>query len=218
MASPRTEVTSVRPFLITLCVACGLIAGCDRAPEASVSIGAGPPFDPIAFFEGHTHSQGVIENRSGAPTERVVTDSHGVRQGDGRLTMVQRLSFQHGTTQERAWTLWRSGANRFDATANDMIGTAKGLADGDIFHWQWELARSPGNWLMNVSMNQWMYRMDDGSVTIRTTVSKFGFIVAEVTEQFVRDGTSAMAADEGSGPKLRKNALAMKQDMNATGR
>jgi hypothetical protein len=26
--------------------------------------------------------------------------------------------------------------------------------------------------------------MDDGSVTIRTTVSKLGFIVAEVTEQF----------------------------------
>ena len=37
---------------------------------------------------------------------------------------------------------------------------------------------------MDVTMNQWMYPMDDGSVMIRTTVSKFGMIVAEVTEQF----------------------------------
>jgi hypothetical protein len=43
---------------------------------------------------------------------------------------------------------------------------------------------SPGNPLMNVTMQQWMYRMEDGSVTIRTTVSKLGFIVAEITEQF----------------------------------
>jgi hypothetical protein len=46
------------------------------------------------------------------------------------------------------------------------------------------LARSPGNSLMDVTMSQWMYRLPDGSIMIRTTISKFGFIVAEVTEQF----------------------------------
>jgi hypothetical protein len=35
-----------------------------------------------------------------------------------------------------------------------------------------------------VTMQQWMYCMEDGSVTIRTTVTKLGFIVAEVTERF----------------------------------
>ena len=39
---------------------------------------------------------------------------------------------------------------------------------------------------MNMTVNQWMYRMQDGTVTIRTTISKLGFIAAEVTEQFVR--------------------------------
>lgn len=174
----------MRLSLIVLCVASSLIAGCDRKPEASPAIGTGPAFDPVAFFDGHTHSRGVIESRSGAPTEWIVTDSHGDREGTGRLRMVQHLSFQDGTTQDRTWMLWRSGTDRFDATANDMVGTAKGEADGDIFHWKWVLARSPNNWLMNVTMGQWMYRMDDGSVTIRTTVSKFGIIVAEVTEQF----------------------------------
>jgi len=185
----------VRPALTALLLAAGLVTvglvtAYHRTPEPAASIGTGPAFDPVAFFSGHTHSTGVIESRSGTPTERIATDSHGNTDGADRLSMVQTLSFQDGRTQQRDWTLWRSGQNQFDATANDMVGMAKGEAQGGLFHWQWVWARSPGNRLMNVTMNQWMYRMDDGSVTIRTTVSKFGFIVAEVTEQFVRVGVS----------------------------
>jgi hypothetical protein len=180
----RTRDISVRLSLFALSLATCLAAGCDQTTSAPVSTGEGPAFDPVAFFEGHTTSWGVIEGRSGAPTQRIVTDSHGERDGADRLRMIQHLSFQDGTTQERDWVLWRSAPDRFDATANDMVGTAKGEVGGRTFHWQWVLARSPGNPLMNVTMQQWMYRMDDGSVTIRTTVSKLGFIVAEVTEQF----------------------------------
>jgi hypothetical protein len=180
----RTRDISVRFGFVALGLAACLVTGCDRTTEVPVFTGGGPAFDPVAFFDGHTHSWGVIESRSGAPTERVVTDSHGEMAGADRLHLVQRLSFQDGTTQRRDWVLWRSGPDRFDATANDMVGTARGHVDGPMFHWQWVLARSPGNPLMNLTMQQWMYRMDDGSVTIRTTVSKLGVIVAEVTEQF----------------------------------
>lgn len=172
----------MRLSLLICCVAACLLTGCHRKPNPPV--GSGPAFDPIGFFSGHTHSWGVIENRSGAPSGWVTTDCHGERQGPDRLHMVQHLTFQDGTTQQRDWTLWRTGPGRFDATANDMIGTAKGDADGNIFHWQWVLARHPGNALMNVTMSQWMYRLADGTVMIRTTVSKLGIILAEVTEQF----------------------------------
>jgi Protein of unknown function (DUF3833) len=165
-----------------ICLTAMLTAGCTEKPIPA-DITGGPAFNPIEFFNGHTRSWGVIESRSGAPTERIVTESVGVRDGD-RLRLIQHLSFQDGTTQQRDWVMWHSGQDRFNATANDMVGTAEGEASGRIFHWQWVLARSPGNPLMNVTMQQWMYYMEDGSVTIRTTVSKLGFIVAEVTEQF----------------------------------
>lgn len=176
----------MRVSLTAFCLIAGLCAGCDQKSAESATAGTGPAFDPVSFFDGHTHSWGVIESRSGAPTERVVTDSHGWRDAANRLRMVQHLSFQDGRTQQRDWTLWRTGPARFEATANDMVGTAKGKAEGRMFHWQWVLARSPGNPLMDVTMNQWMYRLEDGSVMIRTTVTKFGIIVAEVSEQFVR--------------------------------
>jgi Protein of unknown function (DUF3833) len=169
---------------LALALATILAAGCARESTMPVSTDGSPPFDPVAFFDGQTRSWGVIESRFGVSTERIVTDGHGQRDGTERLRMVQHLSFQDGTTQERDWTLWRSGPDQFKATANDMVGTAEGEAHGRVFHWRWVLARSPGNRLMNVTMQQWMYRMEDGSVTVRTTVSKLGFVVAEVTERF----------------------------------
>ncbi len=188
----------MRLALPALCLAVTLLSGCDQKPRPVEAVGAGPVFDPVAFFNGHTHSWGVIEGRSGAPTERIVTDSQGSITGTNQLRMVQHLTFQDGTTQQRDWALWRSGPNQFNATANDMVGVAIGEADGRVFHWQWVLARAPANQLMDVTMNQWMYGLDDGSVLIRTTVTKLGIILAEVTEQFTHpadDGRMAAIAN-----------------------
>jgi hypothetical protein len=170
--------------LVAICAGAALLAGCDRRPDPVIGTGSG--FDPITFFSGHIHSWGVVESRSGEPTETVETDCLGHLNGAGHLEMSQHLTFQDGTVQDRVWTMSRAGSGRFQATANDMIGTADGRAEGRMFHWQWVLARSPGNPLMNVTMEQWMYRLPDGTGLIRTTISKLGIILAEVTEQFTR--------------------------------
>ena len=105
--------------------------------------------------------------------------------------MTQRLSYMDGKTQDRAWTMRRAAPDQFQATANDMIGTADGHSDGRVFHWQWVLARSPGNPLLNVTMEQWMYQLSNGTVLIRTTVSKLNVILVEVTEHFAHADGSA---------------------------
>lgn len=158
----------MRLAFLALCLTGALMSGCDREFGISKGHGADPGFDPVAFFSGHTQSWGVIESRSGAPTQQITTVGQGASSDANRLLMKQYLTFEDGTTQQRDWTLWRTGPNRFDATANDMVGTANGETNGRIFHWQWILARAPGNHLMNVTINQWMYGLDDGSVMIRT--------------------------------------------------
>lgn len=147
-------------------LAAALLSGCDQKPLASQAHGSASDFDPVAFFSGHTRSWGVIENRSGAPTQQIMTEGLGTSRGADGLVMTQHLTFQDGTMQQRDWTLWRSGPNQFDATANDMVGMANGQANGRVFHWKWVLARAPGNHLLDVTMNQWMYRLEDGSVMI----------------------------------------------------
>lgn len=161
-----------------------VLSGCGAAMPVARFAGTGPEFDPVRFFMGHTVSWGVEENRGGAPTERVVTDSIGEPDGPDGLRMMQRLTFGDGKTQTREWHMRRIGPHRYEATANDMVGSAVGEAAGPVFHWRWTLAASPGNPLLNVSLEQWMYLMDDGAMVNRTTVSKLGFILTEVTEQF----------------------------------
>jgi hypothetical protein len=65
-----------------------------------------------------------------------------------------------------------------------MVGSATGDVDGRTFHWRWVLAPAPGERAIAVTMEQWMYRLDDGSVMIRSTVSKLGVILSEVSEVF----------------------------------
>lgn len=126
-----------------------------------------------------------MENRAGAPTSVVTTDCTGQAAGD-TLDMIQVLHIGQDLPQTRTWHMRRTSPGRFEATANDMVGTATGEASGRTFHWQWTLALQPGNALKNVTMEQWWYLQEDGSMLNRTIVSKLGVIAAEVTEHFKR--------------------------------
>ncbi|HEY0204322.1 MAG TPA: DUF3833 family protein [Acetobacteraceae bacterium] len=166
-----------------LLIAVGLL-GCSPPLPVSSFGAAAPAFDPVRFFTGHVRSWGVLEDRSGQPTSIVTTDCMGDADGPDGLRMTQRLTIGDDPPVTRTWHMTRIAPGRFKATANDMVGTATGDASGRAFHWMWTLALSPGNALKNVTMEQWWYLLDDGSMLNRTTVSKLGFIAAEVTEHF----------------------------------
>jgi hypothetical protein len=161
-----------------------LLAGCG-APAAPAGLAdAGPAFDPLAFFAGHETSWGVEENRGGTPIAIVTTDCQGRRTADGGIDMVQILHIGQAPAQRRIWHLRRTGPAQYEATANDMDGTAEGTVSGRRLHWRWVLETRPGNGLANVTMEQNMYRMDDGAVMVRSVVSKLGIRILQVSEQF----------------------------------
>ena len=166
-----------------LALAMGLL-GCNEAVPVSSFRDAAPAIDPIRFFTGHVASWGVLENRAGQPTRIVKTDCVGdVR--DDTLRLTQLLFIGEDAPVTRTWQMRRTAPGRYEATANDMVGSATGEAAGRAFHWTWTLATSPGNPLKNVHMDQWWYLLDDGSMLNRTTIRKLGVIVAEVSEHFV---------------------------------
>jgi len=167
----------------TLMVGVLALTGCSPVP-VSYFAGDGPEMDPVRFFTGHLHSWGVIENRSGAPTERVETDCLGQAEGPDGLHMVQKLTMGDGQVQTRDWHMRRVAPHRFEATANDMIGTATGESAGRVFHWQWSVEARPGNALTGVTLDQWMYLLDDGSMMNRSSISKLGVQLAQVSEVF----------------------------------
>ncbi len=129
-------------------------------------------------------SWGVLEDRSGEPTDTVVTDCDGHIEPDGSLSMSQRLTFGDGSSETREWHMRRTGPGLYEATATGMVGTGQGESAGRVFHLTWTLAARPGNPLANVAVDQWMYLYDGGAMVNRTTISKLGVTLASVTERF----------------------------------
>ncbi len=161
-------------------------AGCSAPLEPAAFESVAPRFEPERFFEGRTRSWGVVENRAGEPTSRFETSAFGRREGE-ELVITQDFTFDDGRRQQRVWRLRRLDEHRYEATANDVVGTATGEARGNAFRWQYTLALEPGNAVKDVDLLQWMYAQEDGSVMVnRATISKLGVILAEVTEFFRR--------------------------------
>ncbi len=163
-----------------------LLTGCSTLRVADFQNGR-PLLDPTQFFSGRTVSSGVMENRRGHPIRRVVTRTRGEWEGD-TLRLEQELTFNDDPPQHRSWRIRRLDAHRYSATANDVVGTAIGEASGNVFHWSFPLALSPGNPLATVRMTQWMYLQPDGRTLLNhTTITKLGLVVAQVTEQFRKE-------------------------------
>lgn len=147
--------------------------------------GGRPVFDPTEFFTGKTQSSGLMQTRGGAPIQRVTTETRGEWHGDV-LHLEQDLVLG-AEKLHRSWRIRRVDAHHFTATANDMIGRAEGEAWGDVFHWSFTLALTPGNPLGRVRMSQWMVLQPDGRTMVNhSSIRKFGVEVAQVTEQFRR--------------------------------
>ncbi len=139
---------------------------------------------PIDFFVGKTRSTGVIENKVGKPTARIVTETNGVR-NDSIISIEQDLYPEGSKKNHRSWKLKIIDEHHLDATANDIDGTAHGLLYGNNFSWTFRLKLSQRKFIKHLRMSQNMYVMPDGkTMIIRSVLRKFGFVVVQITEQF----------------------------------
>ena len=173
------------PWLLLLLVgACGD----PLAPQSFARVE--PRLEPDRFFEGHTRSWGVVEDRAGEPRRRFTTEAVGRRQG-GELVLTQDLRFEDGETQRRVWRLRRIGEHLYEATANVVVGAATGEAHGNAFRWRYTLALGSGSAVETVDLRHWMYLQEGGTLVNRVAITKFGIVVGQVTEYFQRVPASA---------------------------
>lgn len=175
----------IRRNVLLLCLA--LFTGaCASKPIASFEQGR-PPFDPLKYFTGRTHSWGVFETPTGRPKQILTTRTDSHMAADG-LHFEQDLVFEDGRKVHRSWIVRRVDAHRYTATGTGIVGIARGEARGNVFHLEFTLATAPGNPLAHLYMSQWMYLQRDGVTMVnRATLRKGGVTVAMLTEQFRKD-------------------------------
>jgi len=145
--------------------------------------GSSTRFELDRYFTGHSRSWGVFENTHGEPTRYFTCNSYGQRAKDGRVTLTQHFQFSDGKTQTRIWLIHRVDSTHWEATANDMVGVARGEGSGNALHWEYTLTLDRTNPLATIHINQWIYQPEGTDYLMtRLLITKLGVTVSEVSE------------------------------------
>lgn len=129
------------------------------------------------YFNGTLWADGLLLDRRGRVRRRFHVDMRGQWAGDwGRLH--EAFVFDDGERQQRTWSLRRlpeqDGVRRYEATAGDVVGTARGHARGHELRWNYVLAVPVGGRVFHVRMDDRMYLLGERVLINRTEMRKFG--------------------------------------------
>jgi hypothetical protein len=152
--------------------------------------GTRPHLDLFAYFDGETRAWGIFQDRSGNLQRQFTVDIRGDIVGD-ELTLTEDFVYADGEIQQRIWRIRRIDEHRYEGRADDVVGTANGLAYGNALNWTYTLRLPYRGREINVKFDDWMFLQADDVLVNRATVSKFGFKVGEVTLFFTKGGPSA---------------------------
>ena len=90
------------------------------------------------FFQGNVKAWGMIQGRSGEVKRQFVADMKGEFDGQN-LILDETFIWNDGEKQKRRWTIKKVGDNRYEGTAPDVVGVAKGVSFGSAFKFEYKL-------------------------------------------------------------------------------
>ena len=111
------------PAMIVLAV---FLAGCSAMQPKDFE-GTQPHLDLFAYFQGEMRAWGIFQDRSGNLQRQFTVDIRGEIVGD-ELTLTEDFVYADSEIQQRIWRILRVDEHRYEGRADDVVGTATGLA------------------------------------------------------------------------------------------
>lgn len=170
-------------LLATALLSIGLTA-C-ASPGVEQYKGEKPILDLQHYMNGTLEAWGIFQGRSGEIKKRFSVTIDARWEGDTGV-LDERFNWSDGTTSRRIWTLRRQPDGTYRGTADDVIGEAVGELAGNALRWRYVLALPVDGKTYHVDFDDWMFLMDDRIMLNRSTMSKWGFRLGEVTLTFVK--------------------------------
>ena len=172
----------MRFLLIILLV---LLTSCsDMKPEDYIN--TEPKIKIEEYFLGDVKAWGIFQNRFGKVERQFTAKMEGSFDGE-ILTLEEDFSWNDGEKQKRKWKIKKVGDDKYEGTAPDVIGVAKGVSYGSAFKFEYQLLIPFKDKKIKVRFDDWIFKQDDKVAINRAIVSKFGFKVGELTVFFVKD-------------------------------
>ncbi len=140
-----------------------------------------PELEMSSFFNGTIDAWGMFQKRSGEVARRFEVEIQASWKSPDEGTLDERFIYSDGEKQRRVWTLKRQSDGSWLGTADDVVGVATGRISGNALHWTYVMRLPVDGKEYLVNFDDWMWQMDDLSMMNRSTMSKFGFDLGEVT-------------------------------------
>lgn len=141
------------------------------------------------YLNGEIYAYGILEDWNGLVTRRFSAKINGTWNGNEGV-LEESFIFDDGQTQERTWKVIFSDQNNFIASAGDVVGTAIGKQLGNSLNMQYVLNIPYKSSNINISMDDWMYLLDDNIMINKTKMKKFGITVGNLTIVFIKKSSN----------------------------
>ncbi|XQW83387.1 DUF3833 domain-containing protein [Thalassotalea piscium] len=138
------------------------------------------PYDIQQYFNGNVIAWGIIQDYTNKVQRRFCVEIIGTWKDD-KGTLAETFYFNDGEITYRNWQMTKQGDGSYTGHAEDVVGIAIGKHQGFAFQFTYQLMLSLDDKTYQVSMDDWMYQIDEHRVVNKTSMSKLGFKVADIT-------------------------------------
>lgn len=138
-----------------------------------------PTFVLNQHLAGEIVSEGLIYGPTGKMTNSFVAKMVGTWEGDTG-TLTEDFTYSNGTTQSRKWFLTIGEGNTFTATAEDIVGQAKGTISGSTIKMEYKIVLPKDAGGYTLAAIDWLYLTENGVIMNKSEMRKFGIKVAEL--------------------------------------
>lgn len=171
--------------LLLLTMASLFLVGC-AGPRIQDYTGSEPEFALQDFFDGELSAHGIVRDRAGRVTRSFVASITASR--DGAATILDEdFLFSDGERQRRVWRIEpEAEPGRFSASAGDVIGPARLESRGNALRLRYVLRIPYRGSELDLSVDDWMYRIAEDTVINVSTLSKWGVRVGSIELAIIR--------------------------------
>ncbi len=144
-----------------------------------------PRFRIEDYFSGRTQAWGIFQDRFGKPRRQFQVDIEGIPYDD-RFELIEDFLYDDGQTERRVWTITKKGENGYEGCADDVLGTACGIVNGNTLNWRYKFMLSISGRKWKVEFDDWFFQLSDDILLNRARVNKLGIRLGEATIVFSR--------------------------------
>lgn len=171
----------IRGLVVLICAL--LLAGCVGKPSLEDEKLSDTKLDLETFFDGRVLAYGQFQDRFGTVRRRFDVEINGDWDGQ-TLTLVEDFVYEDKSTEQRVWTLQKTGPDSWRGTAPGVIGEALGEENGDTFNWRYLIDLPVPDGTLRVQFDDWMWKLSDTRVLNRAYMKKYGVDIGEVIITF----------------------------------